>query len=521
MEDPKLEKQFRSHRSTVTSLSFSPNTKQIVSGSLDSCLFVWPFKPQVRAYRFVGHNVSNSILKNRDSHIYRYELKVETFYFQLNSSLTLLLNIAAVLFRLCLTQDAVYSVCFSPSGHLIASGSKDKTIRVWIPSVKGESTVFKAHTAAVRCVDFSNDGQNLLSSSEDKTIKLWTVHRQKFQFSLNQHSNWIRCAKFSPDGRLIVSCSDDKTIKLWDRNTNECIHTFYEPHGFLNSVAFHPSGTCIGGGSTDASVKIWDMRTRKLIQHYANHVASVNNISFHPNGNHLLTAANDATLKVFDLLEGRLMYTLHGHQGPAMSTAFSKQGDYFASGGQDQQVLIWKTNFDANTPSIDPTNNKYANITDYATTSRTSLEDQQKSRSQITSLQAKTQPETSDERQARKIDVRNGKPSMCMFNDDDDDPVEIANIESQHKNGISRPNSASLDFSNSAAISNRINRNTHSKRDIEMSNQQSCTFQLANTIDHIVQQLDVLTKTVSILETRLTMTETKLQEINNAEPNIK
>ncbi|CAF4869093.1 unnamed protein product, partial [Rotaria magnacalcarata] len=29
MEDPKLEKQFRSHRSTVTSLSFSPNTKQI------------------------------------------------------------------------------------------------------------------------------------------------------------------------------------------------------------------------------------------------------------------------------------------------------------------------------------------------------------------------------------------------------------------------------------------------------------------------------------------------------------
>ncbi|CAF5175243.1 unnamed protein product [Rotaria magnacalcarata] len=109
---------------------------------------------------------------------------------------------------------------------------------------------------------------------------------------------------------------------------------------------------------------------------------------------------------------------------------------------------------------------------------------------------------------------------MRMFNDDDD-PVEIANIEPQQKNGISRPNSASLDFSNSVAISNKINRTTHSKHDMEMSNQQSCTFQLANTIDHIVQQLDVLTKTVSILETRLTMTETKLQEINNTEPNMK
>jgi centriolar protein POC1 len=60
---------------------------------------------------------------------------------------------------------------------------------------KGESTVFTAHSAAVRSVDFSSDGQYLLTSSDDKTVKLWSVHRQKFQFSLNQHSNWVRCAK--------------------------------------------------------------------------------------------------------------------------------------------------------------------------------------------------------------------------------------------------------------------------------------------------------------------------------------
>ncbi|CAF3696571.1 unnamed protein product [Adineta steineri] len=473
MEDPKLEKHFKSHRSTVTSLSFSPNTKQLVSGSLDACLFLWPFKPQVRAYRFVGHN------------------------------------------------DAVHSVCFSPSGHLIASGSKDKKVRLWIPSVKGESTVFKAHTAAVRCVDFSSDGQSLLSSSEDKTIKIWTVHRQKFQFSLNQHSNWVRCAKFSPDGRLIVSCSDDKTVKIWDRNTNECMHTFYEPHGFLNDVAFHPSGTCIGGGCTDASVKIWDIRTRKLIQHYANHVASVNNVAFHPNGNFLLSASSDATLKVFDLLEGRLIYTLHGHQGPATSVAFSKQGDYFASGGQDQQVLVWKTNFDTTVPGIDSTNTASSKFTngndlmtnDYTTTSRISSATAQPKKSQISSLREKSHPETSDERRARKIDISHEKPMVHTY--DDGNHLEITNIGPAYANGISRSNSASACLSNSKAMPNGISKNNRATYDIETNGHQSHSPQLTNTLEHIVQQLDILTKTVAILETRLTMTEGKLQEIND------
>ena len=46
------------------------------------------------------------------------------------------------------------------------------------------------------------------------------------------------------------------------------------------------------------------------------------------------------------MLEGKIFYTLHGHQGPSLSVAFSKGGDYFASAGTDEQVMVWKTNFD-------------------------------------------------------------------------------------------------------------------------------------------------------------------------------
>lgn len=57
-EDPTLERSFRGHKDAVTSVAFNHNMKQLISGSLDGCVMVWNFKPQLRAFRFAGHKVS-------------------------------------------------------------------------------------------------------------------------------------------------------------------------------------------------------------------------------------------------------------------------------------------------------------------------------------------------------------------------------------------------------------------------------------------------------------------------------
>ena len=57
--DPSLERTFRGHRNYITSCSFSPSLKQMASGSGDNCIMLWNFKPQLRAFRFVGHKVTS------------------------------------------------------------------------------------------------------------------------------------------------------------------------------------------------------------------------------------------------------------------------------------------------------------------------------------------------------------------------------------------------------------------------------------------------------------------------------
>lgn len=83
-------------------------------------------------------------------------------------------------------------------------------------SRKGESTVFKAHMAAVRSVAFSHDGHRLVTASDDKSVKVWSVQRQCFIYSLNQHTNWVRCARYDSVSTVcsVIPCIQQSRIEL-------------------------------------------------------------------------------------------------------------------------------------------------------------------------------------------------------------------------------------------------------------------------------------------------------------------
>ena len=79
---------------------------------------------------------------------------------------------------------------------------------------------------------FPPDGQVLASGSLDKTIKLWDVDSRREIATLKGHSNSVSSVPFSPDGQVLASGSVDKTIKLWD------VAAFATPH--IASAALPP-----------------------------------------------------------------------------------------------------------------------------------------------------------------------------------------------------------------------------------------------------------------------------------------
>src|ERR1700710_1102794 len=91
----------------------------------------------------------------------------------------------------------------------------------WAPKAR----IFQGHQGSVMCLAFSPDQAMLATSSRDKTIKLWDVKTGELKQTLTGHTLDVYCVTFSRDGKLLVSASGDKSIRIWDLQSLKVIRT--------------------------------------------------------------------------------------------------------------------------------------------------------------------------------------------------------------------------------------------------------------------------------------------------------
>lgn len=161
----------------------------------------------------------------------------------------------------------ITSKCFSKAGDLIATGSKDKTIRIF--DVVTKKQIVKAlvgHTEKITSLSFSPSGKYLVSGSEDETVRVWEVAtgnllREPFW----GHLKPVNCVHFSPDEQSIVSSSGeyhslDNAIYVWDIATGETIGAPIVGHTEgVSSVNFSTDGKQIVSGGYDHAVRLWQL----------------------------------------------------------------------------------------------------------------------------------------------------------------------------------------------------------------------------------------------------------------------
>jgi WD40 repeat protein/serine/threonine protein kinase len=261
-------------------------------------------------------------------------------------------------------QMAAYAL--SSDGTLMASGSADRTVRIWNTETKTSVGGPLHHAHRVTAVAFSPDGKILATGCTDKFVRLWDSATFQKVGEL-QHESEVTALAFSPDGKHVLT-GDWSEVRLWNRDDLGHIDTI-RVKDFVKAIAVSPDSSRCVIATHDGYLYGWDLQPlksawpRQLVKHWSE-IASVeppqdkqpvfvSSLAYSPDGARFLVGTYSGLAFIFDAATGVQIDVLKDRDprpdNAVAAVAMTPDGTRILTGGTADRTLHV---YSADAPSV-------------------------------------------------------------------------------------------------------------------------------------------------------------------------
>ena len=378
------------HEGPIYSVAFSGDGTQIVSGGWDHKLRFWSGDGGFALHATFRHH-TDSLLS------VRYSPDGTRFATASRDGTVLLYAVDAgePIARMVGHEQKVYSVSFSTDGELLASGSTDKSVRVWL--AQGSAKLYGgANWRALISSSYGRDHEiNAVEFLDEKTLawagtggdiflrrlgpnrmaleayfptdSLVSLPRakeliftfaggfkreRKGDFSALPNIELSKREELSGMGFMGVSVSPDETVLAAGcADDSLCWIGVDPPHDVkrelipeslqINDTAFSANGRFLAVSTRAGPVFIYDAKARTQLAKLTNHTAGAFSVAFSPDGKLLASGSYDKTVRLWDTATWKQLRVLEGHEHGVRRVAFSPDGKLLASASWDRDARLW------------------------------------------------------------------------------------------------------------------------------------------------------------------------------------
>lgn len=252
----------------------------------------------------------------------------------------------------CITHLAgpVQALAFRPDGSQLAIAGglagypgELRVVDMKSPVAIAGTSLIKGHTEAVLSVAWSPDGTRIATGSQDRTARIWEWPSGKELRSFKDHGDAVTRVCFSPDGKSLYTASMDHNLRRFDVANGTLTRTFTGHNEPINAMAITLDGKRLISSGSEPNLRWWNTDTGDITNNNGGHTGPVNELSMSKDGKLLVSVSADKTARIWDVNNTGQQRSLEGSTDWVYTAAFSPDSKFTAGAGADGVVRIWET----------------------------------------------------------------------------------------------------------------------------------------------------------------------------------